>query len=154
MGQETSPSVALLVESGTASNAVSVVRGIRRLLTTAVITAVVSSVLITASRGQCYTETGVCVDLKLSASPVLFLGIAIVVFFALDRIITRNLDQFEAARVLTRARLVVKIVAAVAIVVAHVWFALIPMDDFGSRGVNVISPFLFGIIEVTTSAEG
>lgn len=31
--------------------------------------------------------------------PVLFLGLITVVFFALDRIIDRNLDPFEASRV-------------------------------------------------------
>jgi hypothetical protein len=48
----------------------------------------------------------------------------------------------------------VKIVAAVAIHVAHAWFWAIPMDDFGSRGINILSPFLFGMIEVTTTPGG
>lgn len=151
MGQETSPSGALVVESATASNDVSVVRGIRRLLVTSVLASLMCSWVIVASRGQCYTETGLCVDLQLRVSPVLFFGFAIVVFLALDRIINRNLDPFAASRVLDRASLAVKIIAAVSIVVAHAWFWAIPMGDFGSRGVNVISPFLFGIIEVTTS---
>jgi hypothetical protein len=30
-------------------------------------------------------------------------------------------------------------------------FWAIPVGDFGARGINVISPFLFGVIEVTTT---
>ena len=154
MGQETSASATLSIESGVASNAVSVVRGIRHLLGTAVIAGILSSFLLTASRGQCYAESGLCVDLRLSASPVLFFGFGVIVLLALDRIINRNLDPFEATRVLGRARLVVKIVAVVAIVVAHVWFWLIPMDDFATGGINLLSPFLFGLIDVSISTSG
>jgi hypothetical protein len=151
VGQETSSSTTSLARYGEASNDVSVVRGIRSLLITVVVAAVVSGVLLTTNRYQCYTETDLCVDLRMSASPVLYLGFAVIVFFALDRIINRNLDPFEAARVLDRARTVVMIVALGAIVIAQVWFWAIPVGDFGARGINVISPFLFGVIEVTTT---
>ena len=153
MGQETSSSGALLVDSAAASNDVSVVRGIRRLLVTAVLAALICSWVILASKGGCY-ETGVCVDMQLRVSPVLFFGFAVIVFLALGRIINRNLDPFAATRVLDRAGLVVKIVALVAVVVAHAWFWAIPMDDFATGGGVVISPFLFGIIEVTFSTGG
>jgi hypothetical protein len=150
MGQETS--AALIVDSAAASNDVSVVRGIRRLLVTAVLGSLICSWLIVASKGGCY-ESGGCIDLRLSVSPLLFIGFAVIVFLALGRIINRNLDPFAATRVLDRAGLVVKIVAIVAIVVAQVWFALVPMEDFATRGGSIISPFPFGIIEVTTSTD-
>jgi hypothetical protein len=154
VGQETSSSATSLAGSGAASNDASVVRDIRGLLFTVLVSAVVSSVLLTANRVQCYTETDLCVDLRLSASPVLYFGFAVIVFFALDSIIRRDLDPFEAARVLNRARMVVTFVAVGAIVIAQAWFWAITMDDFGARGVNVISPFLFGIINVTTAPAG
>jgi hypothetical protein len=151
MGQETLPSGALIVDAAAASNSVSVVRSIRSLLVTAVLAALICSWVILGSKGGCLTQTGVCYDLRLSVSPLLFIGFVIIVFVALGRIINRNLDPFEASRVLDRARLVVKIVALVAIVVSQVWFWAIPMDGFGVSGFTVISPFPFGIIELTTS---
>jgi hypothetical protein len=154
MGQETSASATSLTGPGAASNDASVVRGIRSLLVTVVVAAVVCSLLLTTNRFQCYTETDLGVELKMSASPVLYLGFAVIVFVALDRIIRRNLDPFEASRVLDRARMVVMFVAVGAIVIAQVWFWAIPVGDFGARGVNVISPFLFGIINVTTTPAG
>lgn len=154
MGQETSASAALIVDSAAASNDVSVVRSIRRLLVTAVLAALICSWLIVASKGGCASETGVCYDLQLRVSPVLLVGFAVIVFLALGRIIKRNLDPFAAARVLDRAGLVVKIVALVAIVVAQAWFWAIPTDGFGRNGVFVISPFLFGVIDLTTSPAG
>ena len=152
MGQETS--AALIVDSAAASNGVSIVRSIRRLLVTAVLASLVCSWLIVASKGGCAAETAVCYDLRLRVSPLLFVGFAVVVFLALGRIINRNLDPFAATRVLDRAGLVVKIVALVAIVVAHVWFWAIPTDDFGRNGVFIISPFLFGVIDLSTSTAG
>ena len=154
MGQETSSSGELVVDSAAASNDVSVVRGIRRLLVTAVLAALISSWVILASKAGCYSETGVCIDMQLRVSPVLFFGFAVIVFLALGRIINRSLDPFAATRVLDRAGLIVKIVALVAIVVAHAWFWAIPMDDVATGGGVVISPFLFGIIEVTFSTGG
>ena len=111
MGQETSSSGELVVDSAAASNDVSVVRGMRRLLVTAVLASLICSWVILASKGGCY-ETGVCVDMQLRVSPVLFFGFAVIVFLALGRIIKRNLDPFAATRVLDRAGLVVKIVAS------------------------------------------
>jgi len=153
MGQETS-SGALVVDTAAASNNVSVVRGIRRLLVTAVVAALICSGAIVASKGTCFDQTGTCYDLQLSASPLLLIGFAVIVFVALNRIIARGLDPFAASRVLDRAALVVKIVALVAIVVAQVWFALTPLEDFATRGGWIISPFPFGSIEVTTSTAG
>jgi len=153
MGQETSPSATVLVGSGAPNNGVSLVRGIRRLLITVGLASLISSWLITASQGRCYPETGACVDMQLSASPLLFVGFGIIVFVALGRIIDRNLDPFEASRVLARAGFVVKVTAAVAIVVAQVWFALVPMEDFALRGGAIISPFPFGSIDVEFSTE-
>lgn len=153
MGQETSSSGELVVDSAAASNDVSVVRGIRRLLVTAVLAALICSWVILASKGGCY-ETGACVDMQLRVSPVLFFGFAVIVFLALGRIINRNLDPFAATRVLDRAGLVVKIVGLVAIVVAHAWFWAIPWEEFATRGGTIVSPFLFGIIEVTFSNGG
>ena len=147
MGQETS--AALIVDPAAASNNVSVVRGIRHPLVTAVLASLICSWVIVASKGGCSAVT--CYDLQLRVSPVLFIGFAVIVFVALGRIVNRSLDAFAAARVLDRAGLIVKIVALVAIVVAHVWFWAIPTDDFGRNGVFTISPFLFGVIELTTS---
>lgn len=152
MGQETS--AALIVDSAAASNNVSVVRGIRRLLVTAAIAALVCSWLIVASKGGCYTEAGVCYDMRLSVSPLLFVGLAVIVLVALSRIINRNLDPFEASRVLDRAALVVKIVALVAIVVAQAWFWATPVEGFETGGWVIISPFPFGSIDVEISNDG
>ena len=149
MGQETS--AALIVDSAAASNDVSVVRGIRSLLVTAVLASLICSWLIVASKGGCVTETGTCYDMQLRVSPLLFIGFAVIVFLALGRIVNRNLDPFAAARVLDRAGLVVKIVALVAIVVAQVWFFAIPTDGFGQSGWVVISPFPFGSVDVEFS---
>jgi hypothetical protein len=152
--QETSPSETVRVEGPPVAGHVLVVRGIRRLLLAAVIVALVCRVLLTASKAGCADEFGGCYDIRMSASPALFFGFAVIVFFSLDRIINRKLDAVAAARVLRRAGYVALIVAAVAVIVSHLWFWAIPMDGFRVNGWNIISPFPFAVIELTTTPAG
>ncbi|WKT90697.1 hypothetical protein QYR02_07150 [Microbacterium maritypicum] len=146
---------------------VQVIARIRRLLILAVIAALVYPALMVASRATCpggidgsggfidgsglpVDEAPLCIQLTLGPSPLVYAGIAAIVLIALGRVMKAS-DEHGALKVLNRAAIGVGALVAVAIVISHVWFFLIPMEGFTSDSWTVVSPFPFGNIDVTTT---
>lgn len=144
-----------------------VIARIRRLLILAVIAALVYPTLMVASRTTCpggidgsggfidgagrpVDEAPLCIQLTLGPSPLVYAGIAAIVLIALGRVMKAS-DEHGALKVLNRAAIGVGALVAVAIVISHVWFFLIPMEGFTSDSWTVVSPFPFGNIDVTTT---
>lgn len=137
---------------------------VRRLLAVAVLAGVTYGVVTTASRGTCLSLTrdgGVgldsaarrqaqmCVQADLSASPLVFVILALIVWFALRRVHRRALTASDAVRALDRAASVVLIVAAASAVLSHAWFLLMPFEQWAVAGGPFIAPFPFGSIDFT-----
>ncbi|UTT53200.1 hypothetical protein [Microbacterium maritypicum] len=140
---------------------------IRRVVILAVIAALVYPTLMVASRATCpggidgsggfidgsgrpVDEAPLCIQLTLGPSPLVYVGIAAIVLIALGRVMKAS-DEHGALKVLNRAAIGVGVLVAVAIVISHVWFFLIPMEGFTSGSWTVFSPFPFGNIDVTTT---
>ncbi|KKX99782.1 hypothetical protein [Microbacterium sp. Ag1] len=162
-----------LTQSSSNTNAVAglpgvqVIARIRRLLILAVIAALVYPTLMVPSRVTCpggidgnggffdgsgrpVDEAPLCIQLTLGPSPLVYVGIAAIVLITLGRVMKAS-DERAALRALNRAAIGIAALVAVAIVVSHVWFFLIPMEGFTSGSWTVFSPFPFGNIDVTTT---
>lgn len=90
-----------------------------------------------------------CVQLTLRPTPLVVIAIGLIVMLAIGRVLTA-VDERAALRTLDRATAGIGVLAAVAIVVSHVWFQLVPLDDLMSGSWTVFSPFPFGTIDVST----
>jgi hypothetical protein len=144
-----------------------VIAQIRRVVIIAVIAALVYPTLMVASRGYCLggvegsggfidasgrpvDEAPVCIQLTLGPSPLVYVGIAVIVLLALGRVMKAS-DEAAAFKTLNRASIGVVALVGLAIVVSHIWFFMIPMEGFSSGSWTVFSPFPFGNIDVTTT---
>ncbi|MFD4958671.1 hypothetical protein [Microbacterium sp. NPDC058389] len=90
-----------------------------------------------------------CVQLTLRPTPLVVIAIGLIVLFAIGRVL-KAVDERAALRTLDRAVAGIGVLAAVAIIVSHVWFQLVPLDDLMSGSWTVFSPFPFGTIDVST----
>jgi hypothetical protein len=170
MDRETSEQERALDDSvGRALIGVPVVADIRRLIVIALVAAVVYSIALTASRGYCtgsMTNDGafvddvgrdigtvpLCLNMTLSPSPVVYAALVIVVLVALGRIVSRAADLADAARILNRAGMVIGALVTAAVVIAHLWFWLLPFGGWqAGGGLSFLSPILVGIVEVESS---
>ncbi|GGM37278.1 hypothetical protein [Microbacterium saperdae] len=141
-----------------------VIARIRRVLILAVVAALVYPMFMVASSGYCpggvdgnggfidasgqpVDEALPCVQLTLGPSPLVYVGIALIVLLALGRVL-RASDEPTALRTLDRAAIGVGALVVVAVIVSVVWFSLIPLDQFSSGSISVFSPFPFGVIDV------
>lgn len=144
-----------------------VVTGIRRTLIWTLIIALVFPAFMSGSRSFCpggvdgnggfidasgrpVDEAPVCVQLTLGPSPLVYLGIALIVLLALGRVIKAS-DERAALRTLERAIQGAGLLALIAVVVSNVWFLMTPLEGFDSGSWSVFSPFPFGIISVTVT---
>ena len=91
-----------------------------------------------------------CVTLNLGPSPIILILIAGVVLWALGRVLHRADSEASAMRILDRAAIAVIIIAAVSLLIAHVWFALIPLYGVDDTG-TYYWPFPFGSVNMQTS---
>lgn len=140
---------------------------LRRVLIVALIGAALYPAFMSGSRGTCaggveadggfidsagrpLDDAPPCIQLNLVASPLVYLGIGLIVLFAINRVI-KAVDEEAALRTLDRAAIGVAALVFLAIFVSQVWFRLIPIADFMSGSFSVLSPFPFGFIEVTNS---
>lgn len=141
-----------------------VVAGIRRTLIWTLIIAVLFPAFMSGSRGYCpggvdgnggfidasgrpVDEAPMCVQLSLGPSPLVHVGIALIVLFAIGRVMKAS-DERAALRILERAIQGAGLLAVVAIIVSNVWFLMTPIEGFSSGSWSVFSPFPFGIISV------
>lgn len=143
---------------------VAVIARIRRVLILAVIAALVYPTLMVASAGYCpggvdgnggfidasgrpVDEALPCVQLTLGPSPLVYVGIALIILLAIGRVM-RASDEPTALRTLDRAAIGVGALVVVAVIVSVVWFRMIPLEGFSSESWSVFSPFPFGVISV------
>lgn len=141
-----------------------VVAGIRRTLIWTLIIAVLFPAFMSGSRGYCpggvdgnggfidasgrpVDEAPMCVQLSLGPSPLVYVGIALIVLFAIGRVMKAS-DERAALRILERAIQGAGLLAVIAIIVSNVWFLMTPIEGFSSGSWSVFSPFPFGIISV------
>lgn len=99
------------------------------------------------SAGNPTDQAPMCINMALRPSPLVFLGIALIVLFALGRVL-KAADEVTAIRTLDRAATGLVILALGALVISQVWFTLIPVTDFQSSSFRVFGPFPFGSIDV------
>lgn len=146
-----------------------IVARIRRLVITALVALFLYWTFTVASRGYCAggvdasgnvtdqygNPTDIvpqCYQMVLSPSPFVAIAIALIVILAMGRVLRRAGTVDAAVRILDRAAAIVVAVAVVSLVIAQVWFALIPMTDWGADGsFAVIYPFPFGSGSVTVT---
>lgn len=141
-----------------------VIIGIRRLLIWALVAGVLYSVFMSGSKGFCpggidadggfidaegrsVEQAPMCVSLALRPSVFVYVGIALIVLIAIGRV-TKASDERAALRTLERAIQGSGLLVAIALVVSHVWFQLIPLEQFSSGSWSVFSPFPLGVIDV------
>lgn len=137
---------------------------IRRLVIVSVIAVFLYPVFMTASRGYCpggfdgqggfidasgraVDEAPRCIQLALGPSPLLYVGLALLVVLAIGRAMKAH-DELAARRTLNRSAFAVVGIVVLAIVVSHVWFRLVPIEGFMSGSWVIFSPFPFGTIDV------
>lgn len=156
------PSAALSTLPGAA-----VIRRIRRLLIWAIGAGVVYGTFGTASRGSCpggFTGDGgfidangdatavapQCVQLNLRPSGIVFVVIAVIVIWAITRVLRQATDEAAAMRILDRAVIVIVTGVAAWMVLTLVSFLSIPLDQWDGS-----APFWFdftlGVVEVDQS---
>jgi len=153
--------------AGPGLHSVAIVAKIRRVLIVAVIVALVFPTLMAASRSYCpggidgsggfidasgqpTDEAPVCIELALAPSPLVYVGIAAIVLLALGRVMKAN-DEAAALQTLNRAAIGITALVGIGVVVAHVWFFLIPVEGFTAHSWSIVHPFPFGTIDVTTT---
>ncbi|GLI26478.1 hypothetical protein ARHIZOSPH14_07200 [Agromyces rhizosphaerae] len=131
-----------------------VLRRTHRLLYTAIGTAIAYSVLSSGSKeyradpagaldgntqGTDAAYTGV--TLSLQPSGIAYLAIAVIVLFAIGRVLRRATDEASAIRILDRAALVMIGVVIAWTIVAHISFWSIPLE-----GIDPNLPALPGVV--------
>lgn len=161
----------VLHDSATASPRVlpgaAVIARIRRVMVVALIAAFVYATLSAGSTGSCAggfdgsggfidaagnptTQAPMCISLALQPSPLIFLGIALIVFLAIGRVL-KVADEPAAIRTLDRAAAGVAILVVCALAISQVWFGLISVTDLDPYSFQIFAPFPFGLIDVVTS---
>lgn len=88
-----------------------------------------------------------CVAMSLGPSPLMFIALVVAIIWALSRVLSRADSEEAAIRILDRTAAGIMIVAAASIVVAQVWFALIPLDGINGSG-SYLWPFPFGSVDL------
>ncbi|MET0736150.1 MAG: hypothetical protein ABWY55_10990 [Microbacterium sp.] len=144
-----------------------VIARIRRLVITALVSGAVYSMFTAAGKSGCAGgidgEGGFvdangqptelvpsCVSLVLRPSPLLLLALAVLVVWAITRVLRSVDGEASAIRTLDRTALAIMIVAGASIVVAQAWFALVPLDGIGGTG-TYVHPFPFATVEFESS---
>lgn len=141
-----------------------VIIGIRRLLIWSLVAGVLYSSLMSGGKAVCpggidadggfidadgrsVEQAPMCVSLALRPSVFVYVGLALIVLIALGRVAKAS-DERAALRTLERAIQGSGLLVAIALVVSHVWFQLIPLEQFSSSSWSVFSPFPLGVIDV------
>ena len=145
---------------------VPIVAHIRRLLVVALASGIAYALFLGASKGYCpggfdadggfidaagraTTAAPMCVTLTLGPSPIVYAAIAFIVIFAISKVLKKAPDGEAAVQILGRATAVIGILIAVSIVIAQVWFALIPVTEWSSSGPYAFYyPFPFGSVDL------
>lgn len=86
-----------------------------------------------------------CIALTLQPSVLVYVAIGVLVLSAISRVLSVADSEAAAIRILDRARVVIIAVVAASVLISHVWFWLIPIDDWTGTGA-FLSPFPFGSV--------
>lgn len=93
-----------------------------------------------------------CLSLQTGPSPVVFAAIAAIVLLTLGRVIRVADDLESVTRMLRRAALAIMIVTGLSLVIAQVWFALLPVAEWSPEtGLFFVFPFPFAGVEMTVA---
>ena len=95
-------------------------------------------------------EASRCIDMALMPSPLVYVAIALIVLIAISRVL-KAADEASALRTLGLAAMTVGVLVAVAIMTSQVWFQAISVEQLNTGSWSVVSPFPFGLIDVTDS---
>jgi hypothetical protein len=143
-----------------------VIARIRRLVFVWIAASVLYSLSVVASKSGCaggVTEDGgfvdangnssllppECVSLTLGPSPLMLILIGGIVLWALGRVLRSADGEASAVRIVDRASVAIIIVGAGSVVIAQVWFTLIPLYGIGGTG-TYFWPFPFGSVDIQT----
>lgn len=163
------PDAATIPRPRTALAGREIVVQIRRLLIVTLVVCLVYPTFIGASSSVCAggfdadggfldgkgqpTETAPeCLSLQMGPSPLVFAAIAAIVLVTLGRVIRVANDLESATRMLRRAALAIMIVGGVSVVVAQVWFGLLPVREWDPQsGYFFLFPFPFASVDLTVA---
>lgn len=146
---------------------VEIVARIRRLLVVGLLAALGYSMFMTGSKGFCpggVTGAGgfidadgnptdvapSCVSLTLRPSPLILAAIAVIVLWALTKVLRSAVDVADAVRILDRTAAAIAILAVASAVISWIWFAMIPITDWDGTG-SFLYPFPFGSVDMQIS---
>ena len=90
-----------------------------------------------------------CVSLTLQPSLFVAAAVVVVVLAALTRVLRRANTEAEALRIIDHAGIAIIALVSASIVIAHVWFWLIPIADWNGSGTLWV-PFPFGSVTMET----
>jgi hypothetical protein len=156
--------------SAPALSGTAVLRRVRSLLVMALAGALIYSILTTATWARClggYDGTGgfidgsggatdlapVCLTVTLRPNSTMYAVIALVVIGALSSILKKARSEVDALRYLTAARVVIVVLVIISVVVSHVWFWTLPVDDWNGGATNFISPNPFGSVTAIVAPQ-
>jgi hypothetical protein len=140
-----------------------VLRRVRKLLITALVGALAYSLLTTGTWARClggYDGSGgfidgsgeatelapTCLTLTLRANPLIYVVLALIVIGALSSVLKKSRSEADALRYVDAAAVVVVLLLATCIVVSHVWFWNLPVQDWDGGTTDFFYPFLFGSV--------
>ncbi|WP_345801806.1 hypothetical protein AAIB33_01495 [Microbacterium sp. AZCO] len=144
-----------------------IITRIGRLASTAVIAGTAYAMFTQATKGYCaggtdgtggYVDASgaatdiapQCYELTMHASPLNLIAIALIVVLAIGRVLKAE-TVAGALRTLDRARYLIIAIAGVSLVVAQVWFWLIPLDSVESGSYTVFYPAPFAMVNLETT---
>ncbi|PJJ72065.1 hypothetical protein CLV46_1627 [Diaminobutyricimonas aerilata] len=97
--------------------------------------------------GNPTSDVPVCHSLTLSPTIFVVAAFAIAVVWSISTALRRAATEAEAIRYLDRAAAFVGITAGVSVIVAHVWFWTVPIEQIGVGTVYFPFPFASGNVE-------
>ncbi len=141
-----------------------VIARIRRVLVLALLLALAYTVFSSGSKASCpggfggeggfidaagepTTQAPLCISVSLQPSPLVFLGIALIVFLAIGRVLGAS-DEARAVQILDRAAAGVAILALAALAISQLWLALLPITEIDPASYQVFGPFPFGGVDI------
>jgi hypothetical protein len=152
----------------TALPGATMLKRVRRLIILTVVCALVYSISTTASSGICpggFDGNGGfidangdptdiapnCLTLSLHPNPLWFVVFALVVTGALSSALKKSKTEADALRYIDSAAAVIVVLTVLCIVVSHVWFWNLPVDEWDGLHTNFVYPYPFGLVDMEIS---
>ncbi|WP_022878701.1 hypothetical protein [Microbacterium sp. B19] len=146
-----------------------IVVGIRSLLVWAIVAATMLALFLKGSMGSCsggVTGSGgfldadgratdvapMCGSVVMSASPLVYVAIALVVLSSLTRILGRADTVDRALRIINNARMVIVVLTLVTFVVGYWAITTLRVEDWNNYSIFI--PFPFTTFDITTHPMG